>query len=114
VTSEEAPDPDVLRGWLADELGEPLHDVAVALLPAGYANGAWRLDVGSDGGTRRMVLKAPRVPSVVYALDPCRAAGVVDVLGRTGAPVPAVLARDDGARVMGHSCFVMDWIEGRS
>jgi hypothetical protein len=70
VTSEEAPDPDVLREWLADERGEPLHDVAVALLPAGYANGAWRLDVESDGGTRRVVLKAPRVPSVVYALDP--------------------------------------------
>jgi aminoglycoside phosphotransferase (APT) family kinase protein len=61
-----------------------------------------------------MVLKAPRQPSVVHALDPCREARVLDALGRAGAPVPAVLARDDGTRAMGRPCFVMEWIDGRS
>jgi aminoglycoside phosphotransferase (APT) family kinase protein len=114
VTATDAPDPTIVRDWLTEALGTPLRDVAVELLPAGYANGAWRLDADTDDGRRRMVLKAPRQPSVVHALDPCREARVVDALGRAGAPVPAVLARDDGADVMGRPCFVMEWIDGRS
>jgi aminoglycoside phosphotransferase (APT) family kinase protein len=114
VTATDAPDPHILRDWLADALGRSVRDVAVELLPAGYANGAWRLDVETDDGMQRMVLKAPRQPSVVHALDPCREARVVDALGRAGAPVPGVLARDDGTRVMGRPCFVMEWIDGRS
>ena len=61
-----------------------------------------------------MVLKAPRVPSIVHALDPCREARVVDALGRAGAPVPAVVAIDSGTSAVGRPCFVMEWVEGRS
>jgi aminoglycoside phosphotransferase (APT) family kinase protein len=114
VTETDAPDPDILRDWLTEALATRVRAVGMHLLPAGYANGAWRLDAETDDGTRRMVLKAPRQPSVVHALDPCREARVVDALGRAGAPVPAVLARDDGTRVMGRPCFVMDWVDGRS
>lgn len=114
MTETDAPDPDILDDWLTEALGTSVRGVEVELLPAGYANGAWRLDAETDDGVRRMVLKAPRQPSVVHALDPCREARVVDALGRAGAPVPAVLARDDGTRVMGRPCFVMEWIDGRS
>jgi aminoglycoside phosphotransferase (APT) family kinase protein len=114
VTATDAPDPHILRDWLTATLGRPVHDVAVELLPAGYANGAWRLEAHTGDGIRRMVLKAPRQPSVVHALDPCREARVLEALGRAGAPVPAVLARDDGSRAMGRPCFVMEWVEGRS
>jgi aminoglycoside phosphotransferase (APT) family kinase protein len=114
VTTTEAPDPESLRGWLAAELGRPVRCVDAELLPAGYANGAWRLEVETDAGVQRMVLKAPRQPSVVHALDPCREARVVDAVDRAGGPVPAVLARDDSTRVMGRPCFVMEWIDGRS
>jgi aminoglycoside phosphotransferase (APT) family kinase protein len=114
VTSAEAPDTDILREWLAEALGRPVHAVDAELLPAGYANGAWRLEATTDDGVQRMVLKAPRQPSVVHALDPSREARVVDAVGRAGGPVPSVIARDDGARVMGRPCFVMEWVDGRS
>ena len=61
-----------------------------------------------------MVLKAPRLPSVVFDLDPCREARVVGALARLGAPVPAVLAVDTGTRAVGRPCFVMEMVEGRS
>ena len=49
MTGPDAPDPDILRDWLAEALGAPVHAVAVELLPAGYANGA----PGPMSGTRR-------------------------------------------------------------
>ncbi len=114
VDAAERPDPHVLGEWLRDALGCGVTHVVVEQLPGGYANGAWRLDVTVEDDTRRMVLKAPRSPSVVYRLDPCREARVVAGLGRLGAPVPAVLAIDPGTRVMGRPCFVMDFVDGRS
>ena len=114
VQAADRPDAEVLGEWLRDALGCPVTRVVVEQLPGGYANGAWRLDVTVGDDTRRMVLKAPRTPSVVYRLDPCREARVVAGLGRLGAPVPAVLAVDTGTRVMGRPCFVMDFVDGRS
>ena len=114
VNGPDALDPEVLRDWLGDALGRPVTHVAVEQLPGGHANGAWRLDVTMADESRRMVLKAPRSPSVVYRLDPCREARVVGGLARLGAPVPAVLAVDAGTRAVGRPCFVMEYVEGRS
>jgi aminoglycoside phosphotransferase (APT) family kinase protein len=114
VNAPEAPDAEVLRAWLRDALGCAVTRVVVDQLPGGYANGAWGLDVTVADDVRRMVLKAPRSPSVVYRLDPCREPRVVAGLGRLGAPVPAVLAIDTGTRAMGRPCFVMDFVDGRS
>jgi aminoglycoside phosphotransferase (APT) family kinase protein len=61
-----------------------------------------------------MVLKAPRIPSIVHALDPSREARVVRALGRAGAPVPAVVAIDESTQAVGRPCFVMEWVDGRS
>jgi aminoglycoside phosphotransferase (APT) family kinase protein len=113
VTATEVIDPDALQDWLSDAIGRPIERVELELLPQGHANGAWRIVADTPDGTRTMVLKAPRVPSIVHALDPCREARVVDALGRAGAPVPAVVAIDAGAAV-GRPCFVMEWVEGRS
>jgi aminoglycoside phosphotransferase (APT) family kinase protein len=110
----EAPDALVLRDWLTDALARPVGHVDVELLPQGHANGAWRLELETDDGRRRMVLKAPRAPSIVYQLDPRREARVVEALARAGAPVPPVVAIDAGTRAVGRPCFVMEWVEGRS
>lgn len=114
MTATEVIDPDVLQEWLSDAIGQPIEGVALELLPQGHANGAWRIVADTPDGPRRMVLKAPRNPSIVHALDPCREARVVDALGRAGAPVPAVVAIDPGTRAVGRPCFVMEWVEGRS
>jgi aminoglycoside phosphotransferase (APT) family kinase protein len=114
VTAAEVIDPDALQRWLSDELGQPIRHLELELLPQGHANGAWRVIADVEDGPRRLVLKAPRDPSIVHALDPCREARVVDALGRAGAPVPAVIAIDPGARAVGRPCFVMEWVEGRS
>ena len=118
VTATEVIDPDVLQGWLSDAIGQPIERVELELLPQGHANGAWRIvaDIGTGPAesTRRMVLKAPRLPSIVHDLDPCREARVVDALGRAGAPVPAVVAIDPGTQAVGRPCFVMEWVDGRS
>ena len=71
----------------------------------------------SDGrrDTRRMVLKAPRTPSMVYRLDPCREARVVAGLGRAGCARPRGASPSTPARAsMGRPCFVMDCVDGRS
>jgi aminoglycoside phosphotransferase (APT) family kinase protein len=112
--SPEAPDPERLRAWLSEELDRLVARVGVELLPTGYANGAWRLDVELPEGHECMVLKAPRTPSIVHDLHPTREAKVVRALGRAGAPVPAVVAVDEGSRAVGRPCFVMEWVEGRS
>jgi aminoglycoside phosphotransferase (APT) family kinase protein len=114
VTATEVIDPDVLQGWLSDAIAQPIERVELELLPQGHANGAWRIVADTADGPRRMVLKAPRVPSIVHDLDPCREARVVDALGRAGAPVPAVVAIDPGTTAVGRPCFVMEWVEGRS
>ena len=78
VTATEVIDPDVLQGWLSDAIGQPIERVELELLPQGHANGAWRIvatiGTGPAESTRRMVLKAPRQPSIVHDLDPCREA----------------------------------------
>ena len=114
MTITEVLDPAALQSWLAESLGTSLLQLDVQLLPQGHANGAWRLVADTGEGPRQMVLKAPRDPSIVYALDPCREARVVDALGRAGAPVPAVVAIDPGTQAVGRPCFVMEWVEGRS
>jgi aminoglycoside phosphotransferase (APT) family kinase protein len=114
VTATEVIDPHALQHWLADALGAPIERIELELLPQGHANGAWRIVAEVGGSQRRMVLKAPRDPSIVHALDPCREARVVDALGRAGAPVPAVVAIDPGTQAVGRPCFVMEWVEGRS
>ena len=61
-----------------------------------------------------MVLKAPRDPSIVHALDPCREARVVDRAEsrrRAGARGGRDRSRH---RAVGRPCFVMEWVEGRS
>jgi aminoglycoside phosphotransferase (APT) family kinase protein len=114
MTSTEVLDAEALQAWLGESLGTPLLHLDLELLPQGHANGAWGLVADTSDGPRRMVLKAPRAPSIVYALDPCREARVVDALGRAGAPVPAVVAIDPGTRAVGRPCFVMEWVDGRS
>ena len=114
MTATEVIDPDVLQGWLSDAIGQPIARVELELLPQGHANGAWRIVADTPDGPRRMVLKAPRVPSIVHALDPCREARVVDALGRAGAPTPEVVAIDAGTTAVGRPCFVMEWVEGHS
>jgi len=114
VTATEVIDPDALQHWLADALGAPIEHIELELLPQGHANGAWRIVAEVEDGPRRLVLKAPRQPSIVHALDPCREARVVDALGRAGAPVPAVVAIDPSTQAVGRPCFVMEWVEGRS
>jgi aminoglycoside phosphotransferase (APT) family kinase protein len=114
VTSTEVLDPDALQSWLGDVLGAPLAHLDVELLPQGHANGAWRIVADTVDGPRRMVLKAPRDPSIVHQLDPCREARVVDALARAGAPVPRVVAIDPTTNAVGRPCFVMEWVEGRS
>jgi aminoglycoside phosphotransferase (APT) family kinase protein len=107
-------DPEALRDWLDGALAGPVTKVLVGAVLGGHANGAFRLDVTVGGEARPMVLKAPRQPSVVHDLDPCREARVVGALARLGAPVPAVLAVDEGTRAVGRPCFVMELVEGRS
>ena len=114
MTATEVIDRVALREWLSDALGVSLTRLELDLLPQGHANGAWRIVAEAEGSSFHMVLKAPRDPSIVHALDPCREARVVDALGRAGAPVPAVVAIDAGTQAVGRPCFVMEWVEGRS
>jgi len=61
-----------------------------------------------------MVLKAPETPSVVFRRDACREARILDAAERMGAPVPGIIAIDEGATAVGRPCFVMGFVDGRS
>jgi aminoglycoside phosphotransferase (APT) family kinase protein len=103
-----------LHAWIAERVDFPVASVEITRLAGGHSSGAWRLDVTGDGFARRLVLKAPEVPSVVYRRDACREGRILDALGRMGAPVPAVLGVDDGALTIGRPCFVMEHVDGLS
>jgi aminoglycoside phosphotransferase (APT) family kinase protein len=107
-------DADRVAAWLAEVVDPSLSSVAISRLAGGYSSGAWRIDVVARGGPASLVLKAPGEPSMVYQRDARREARIMDAVGRLGAPVPAVVAVDDGARATGRPCFVMDHVEGRS
>src|SRR5438876_4451851 len=103
-----------LATWMADEVDPSGTAVEVRRLGGGHSSGAWRLDVSRGGAVVPLVLKAPDVPSVVHRRDAVREARILDALGRMGAPVPAIVAVDDGTRAIGRPCFVMEHVDGRS
>jgi aminoglycoside phosphotransferase (APT) family kinase protein len=104
-----------LAAWLADAVDPAISAVSVARISGGHSSGAWSVDSTTAGGvSRRLVLKAPSAPSVVFRRDAGREARILDAVGRRGAPVPQVVAIDDGTRVgIGRACFVMEHVEGR-
>jgi aminoglycoside phosphotransferase (APT) family kinase protein len=105
---------DALTTWLADAVDPSVTSVELEKMAGGHSSGAWRLEVRSDAGTVPMVLKAPELPSVVHRRDAGREGRILDALGRMGAPVPAIVAIDDGTRALGRPCFVMEHVEGRA
>lgn len=107
------PDAAVLAAWLAETVDPAISSACVTRLTGGHSSGAWRVDVAVGEVSRTVVLKAPNEPSVVFRRDTGREARIIDAVGRMGAPVPKVVAIDDGTRV-GHPCFVMEHVEGRS
>jgi aminoglycoside phosphotransferase (APT) family kinase protein len=115
VGDEAAEEFDAARiaAWLAEVVDPAITSVTVHRMAGGHSSGAWRLDVVTTGDPVAMVLKAPDHPSVVYRRDACREARIIDALGRSGAPVPALIAVDSGTRAVGRPCFVLEFIDGR-
>ncbi len=107
-------DPERLREWLATALHATVSPVTVTRLAGGHSSGAWRLDVSIGGVARPLVLKAPTQPSVVFQRDAVREARILSDLHRLGAPVPEIVAIDEGDRAVGRPCFVMAYIPSRS
>jgi aminoglycoside phosphotransferase (APT) family kinase protein len=106
-------EPELLQEWLAEVADPSIHSIAVHRLGGGHSSGAWRIDAMTGGGPRSMVLKAPGEPSVVYLRSAAREAHVMDGLHQAGAPVPEILAIDDGTGAIGRPCFVMAHVPGR-
>src|SRR5687768_17518187 len=96
-----AEDTGRLTAWIAADVDPAITAVEVSRMAGGHSSGAWRVDASGDGTRLDLVLKAPEEPSVVYGRDAVREARILDALGRAGAPVPPVVAIDDGARTIG-------------
>jgi len=105
--------PRLLQDWLTEVVDPTIAAIDVHRLGGGHSSGAWRIDVATGGGPRAMVLKAPDEPSVVYRRSAVREAQVMAGLQAAGAPVPEILAIDDGTGVVGRPCFVMAHVPGR-
>jgi aminoglycoside phosphotransferase (APT) family kinase protein len=103
-----------LRDFLAAAVDPSITEVHATRLGGGHSSGAWRLEVTAAVGTIPMVLKAPDEPSVVFRRDAVREARIMSALQRHGAPVPEVLAIDDGRGAAGRPCFVMAYVDGRA
>jgi len=106
-------EPESLQEWLAEVADPSICSIDVHRLGGGHSSGAWRIDAMTGGGPRAMVLKAPGEPSVVYRRSAAREAHVMDGLHQAGAPVPEILAIDDGTGAIGRPCFVMAHVPGR-
>ena len=106
-------EPQLLQEWLAEVIDPTIDAIDVHRLGGGHSSGAWRIDAMTGGGTRSMVLKAPGEPSVVYRRSAVREAQVMAGLQAAGAPVPEILAIDDGTGAVGRPCFVMAHVPGR-
>jgi aminoglycoside phosphotransferase (APT) family kinase protein len=113
VDSEDGFDADRLAAWLVEVVDPAISTVRISRLAGGHSSGAWRLDIIGRGDPEPMVLKAPDLPSIVYQRDACREASIIDALSRMGAPVPAVIAIDNGTRAIGRPCFVLEYVDGR-
>ncbi len=111
--AEDGISPDRLLAWLSEVLDPVVTALTVHRLAGGHSSGAWRIDATTAAGPRRMVLKAPTEPSIVYAQDAVREARILDAVHRLGGPVPTVLAVDDGSGALGRAAFLMEHIDGR-
>ena len=107
-------DPAQLVAWLADEVDPSITSVRVSRLGGGHSSGAWRMEAATPRGAIPMVLKAPGEPSVVYQRSAVREAHIMRDAQRLGAPLPEVLAVDDGTGTAGRPCFVMAHVDGRA
>jgi aminoglycoside phosphotransferase (APT) family kinase protein len=107
-------DRERLRTWLREAVDPSISAVRVTRLGGGHSSGAWLLDVDAAGGSTRLVLKVPGEPSVVFRRDAVREARIMDAAQRLGAPVPEVLAVDDGTGAVGRPCFAMTYVHGRA
>ena len=101
-----------LADWIAAEVEPTTTAVAVTRMGGGHSSGAWRLDVTSDGDVGPLLLKAPGEPSPVFRRDAAREGRILRDAGAAGAPVPRVVAIDEGGRALGRPCFVMEFVEG--
>jgi aminoglycoside phosphotransferase (APT) family kinase protein len=99
-----------IASWLAGVLGVAGASVTISKLGGGHSAGVWRVETSTSEGP--LILKAPDEPSVVYQRDARREARILDAVGRQGAPVPTVVAVDDGDAA-GRRCFVMEHVAGR-
>lgn len=106
-------EPRLLQEWLAEVVDPTITALDVHRLGGGHSSGAWRIDAVTGGGPRAMVLKAPGEPSVVYRRSAVREGQVMAGLQAAGAPVPEILAIDDGTGALGRPCFVMAHVPGR-
>jgi len=103
-----------LRQWLVATIDSSITHIAASRLGGGNSSGAWRVDIAASTGPRSLVLKAPNDGGLVFDCDASREGRILDAAGRAGAPVPAVAAIDETGEVLGHPCFLMEFINGRS
>lgn len=102
--------PAVVGPWLAEKLGEHAW-TACSLTPIGDGRSNLTFRVSSPAG--ELVLRRPPLGSVAAtAHDMGREQRVLTALARTAVPVPAVLAGEDDATVLGAPFYVMELVDG--
>ncbi len=107
-------DPDRLARYLADTVDPAVTGVEIRRLSGGHSSGAWRLDLSGPAEAAPLVLKAPAGESIVYGRDAAGEGRTMRDLHRQGAPVPGVVAIDEGTAAVGRPCFFLEYVDGRS
>jgi aminoglycoside phosphotransferase (APT) family kinase protein len=104
-----------LGAWLAPRLGaERVEFVELARAPAGQSNDTILCDVVADGRAERLVVRREASEHAIFRRpDVVREARVLESLGATPVPVPAVRWIEPDAAVLGAPFFVMERIVGR-
>ncbi len=105
-------DTERLRTWLRAAVEPSLIAVDATRIGGGNSSGAWRLDLATPTSACAVALKAPNDGGLVYACDAAREARILAAAGKSGAPVPRVLAIDASGEILGMPCFVMEFVEG--
>ena len=98
-----------LKAWLADRLpGDP--DMQVTQISGGQSNPTYRVTWGDHRFVLRIKPPGPLLPGA-HAIE--REFRVMQALGPTVVPVPAVRWLEHDETILGRPFYLMDWLDGR-
>lgn len=96
--------------WLGDRLGHEVSVVDARVIGGGFSRRMWRVELLVDGRVTRLIVRIEQ--GGMFGTDTVREVHAMRALHGSGFAVPAVIAVEDTAGVLGEPFFVMEEVPG--